>query len=181
MTQDQSSRERKRAPQRKKPAPAAVRPSLDRARELIRERAERVTGARVAILSVLLDSTAALSHHEILDRLGTAGEIIDRVTVYRTLEWLVKVHLAHRISSESRAWHFSAHASSDHDEAHAHFECRQCERVYCIESASPPATPTIPNGFEIEQTQLKFEGTCANCTQARTQQDKRPGRASRGR
>lgn len=129
---------------------------------MLRARATRVTRARVIILAMLLESSAALSHQEILQRLSESGATIDRVTVYRTLDWLAGAHLAHRVSTESRSWHFGA-IVSDHDRAHAHFECRSCERVYCIESAVPPKAEGLPRGFKVEQTTLRFEGQCADC------------------
>ena len=172
MTEDQTTRQPGQSRPQKTRLLAKDGMSRARAQDLIRSQDERVTRARVSTLCVLLDSPVALSHHEVLDRLGAAGETIDRVTVYRTLEWLVQVQLAHKVSSTSRAWHFSAHASGHHDEAHAHFGCRACQRVYCIESASPPTSPSVPSGFKVEQTLLTLEGTCANC--ARRRAKKRP-------
>ncbi|MFK7966264.1 MAG: Fur family transcriptional regulator [Burkholderiaceae bacterium] len=180
MTEDHTTRQRRQSRTQKTRPPAKDGVSKSLAQDLIRALNERVTRARVATLNALLDSPVALSHHEVLDRLDTAGETIDRVTVYRTLEWLVQVQLAHRVSSKSRAWHFSAHASGHHDEAHAHFECRACQRVYCIESASPPTSPSVPSGFKVEQAMLKLEGTCANCAGGRSEKKKRAVSADSG-
>lgn len=144
----------------------------ERAAALIRARAERVTRSRVDILSVLIESPAALSHQQIIARLDSQSSVVDRVTVYRTLDWLIGAGLAHRVASESRAWHFGVTGAAGeghahrHDAPHAHFECRRCDRLYCIESSIPPEPVDLPEGFELQQASLKFEGICAECAKS---------------
>jgi Fur family ferric uptake transcriptional regulator len=111
-----------------------------------------------------------MSHQQIIDGLEKGATTIDRVTVYRILDWLVSEQLAHRVASESRAWHYGSIVDAeDHtDHAHAHFECRLCEKLYCIESSPPADSASLPSGFTLEQANVKFEGLCARCNKHST-------------
>ena len=77
------------------------------AEELIRATGERVTNARIEILATLLEADGALTHAEIEGLLAQASGI-DRVTVYRVLDWLTAQNLAHKISGDDRVWRFNA-------------------------------------------------------------------------
>ena len=79
---------------------------VEAAQVSLRTTGARVTQPRVQVLATILGSDKALSHHEIEALL--AGQSIDRVTVYRVLDWLVGQKLAHRISGQDRIWRFGA-------------------------------------------------------------------------
>ncbi len=68
------------------------------AQKLIRAAGERLTSPRSAVLATLLDATEALSHHDVEERLRDVMSV-DRVTVYRVLDWLTGTGLAHRIAA----------------------------------------------------------------------------------
>ena len=138
------------------------RPStLPEAQERIRAAGERVTGPRCAVLAALLDADAALTHHEIEDALA-GGAPVDRVTVYRVLEWLVALGLAHRIAGEDRAWRY--HANRDLSAGpHAHFTCSRCGKTVCLEDVAVPAAVKVPRGFLPQGTELTVRGLCSAC------------------
>lgn len=124
----------------------------------IRETGERVTPARVRVLGALLAARRALSHHELEDALGPRS--IDRVTLYRVLDWLVAQRLSCRTLGADRVFRFSAAAHGG--EAHAHFQCTACGRVVCL--AAPAAGAVgLPPGFRAERTELTVRGQCADC------------------
>lgn len=54
---------------------------------LIRRTGARATPARVRVLRLLRSAPTALTHHEIEQALGDLA--LDRVTLYRVLDWLV--------------------------------------------------------------------------------------------
>ena len=66
--------------------------------DAIRRTGARVTVPRVQILAMLLAEGAALTHQQVETRVNKAHGI-DRVTIYRVLEWLVRNGLAHRIEA----------------------------------------------------------------------------------
>jgi Fur family ferric uptake transcriptional regulator len=124
----------------------------------IRATGARVTAPRVAVLSALLSSDKALSHQEVEEAL--TGTPVDRVTVYRVLDWLADEGLAHKIADDKRVYRFSA--SSETGEPHAHFKCRNCNGVFCLERVSNFKV-RLPRGFKSEEIDLTVKGTCASC------------------
>lgn len=139
--------------------------TLPSAEDLIRSTGERATPARVRILSLLLAAPRALTHREIEDGLE-AALAIDRVTVYRVLEWLTARHLAHKIAADDRVWRFNA-APSAHDAQHAHFHCTACGEVICLDALSPDITPRLPAGYVPESVEFTIKGLCSECGSVR--------------
>ncbi|MFN3594830.1 MAG: Fur family transcriptional regulator [Thiobacillaceae bacterium] len=78
------------------------------AAEALVRRYGRATPARVAVLRLLLTADSALTHAEVAARLGGG---VDRVTLYRVLDWLVSRGLAHRIAGEDRIWRFGVNVA----------------------------------------------------------------------
>ena len=102
---------------------------------------ERPTPARVAVLNALIATPTALTHLEIAAATQTAGSTLDRVTLYRVLDWLVDKGLAHKIAGEDRVWRFNAMTPNGQDShathEHAHFHCSQCGWLYCLDDLHP--------------------------------------------
>ena len=120
----------------------------------------RVTTTRVRVLAALMASGQALSHHDVEGCFGS-GEM-DRVTLYRVLDWLVAQGLAHRVAGADRVWRYSV-LREVHDQ-HAHFECNSCGKVVCLGevSASRLRLP-VPRGYRSEAVELTVKGHCAQC------------------
>jgi Fur family ferric uptake transcriptional regulator len=142
---------------------------VEEARERVRSTGARVTGARVKVLAELLQAGEALAHTELQRRLehGGSHELLDRVTLYRVLDWLVEAGLAHRVAGPDRVWRFSSepatHAPHGH---HGHFKCRRCERMFCMKESSSLARTVrsmLPDGFSGDEVALTVTGLCAEC------------------
>ena len=73
---------------------------------LIAARGGRVTRTRTAVLAVLFDAGRPISHDEVGEALDARGVSHDRVTLYRTLDWLVGHDLAHKVAGPDRAFAF---------------------------------------------------------------------------
>jgi Fur family ferric uptake transcriptional regulator len=127
----------------------------------IRAAGQRLTAPRAAVLAVLLGSDSALTHHEVEDVLRS-GPGVDRVTVYRVLDWLVSLGLAHRIPGEDRTWRFRANRGASHG-PHAHFTCSRCGRTVCLDSVRVPPSVKLPRGFQTQKVELTVQGLCAAC------------------
>lgn len=155
------------------------------AHDLIRRTGARVTNARIEILALLLKADSALSHAEIEARLPQAAGI-DRVTVYRVLDWLTVEGLAHKISGDDRVWRFNTAAGqSAHN--HAHFKCNCCQSVICLDDLGSGWTPALPAGFTPQEVDLTIKGLCAACSPSNEAHDprkhamhRRPARTRRG-
>ncbi len=129
---------------------------------MVRASGDRVTAARVSALGVLIASRRALSHTDIEQSMSRAGAV-DRVTLYRVLDWLVEKGLAHRIAGADRAWRYSI-ASTAHSD-HAHFQCNHCGKVLCLEQLAKPEVrlPRLPSGYRTERVEMTVQGRCAEC------------------
>ncbi len=135
--------------------------SADVAEQSIRDTGARLTRPRVMVLTVLLKAERALTHHEVEARLS-ADSGVNRVTIYRVLEWLTDNGLAHKISGEDRIWRFNA-AAHEHAGPHAHFECSDCGQVLCLEPVDARPAVKLPAGFRQKAVELTVKGLCADC------------------
>jgi Fur family ferric uptake transcriptional regulator len=128
-------------------------------RAQLRATGERITPARAAVFALLHGSGRALSHQEIEAGLSDANPL-DRVTVYRVLEWLVEQGLAHKVAGLDRIWRFSI-AREAHNR-HAHFLCSGCGKVVCLAEIATRRVP-LPRGFRSERVEVTVKGRCAEC------------------
>ena len=133
----------------------------------IRATGERLTQPRVAVLAALLAADHAISHLDVSDVIAKHHPI-DRVTVYRVLEWLVTMGIAHRIAGDDRVWRFMLSAGKStgktktHNQ-HAHFTCNDCGQTFCLDDVSPKLPVKVPTGFKTLDIDLKLRGQCAHC------------------
>jgi len=85
------------------------------------------------------------------------------VTLYRVLEWLTEQGLVHKVSGEDRIWRFSA---AGHRPArrggHAHFVCRSCGKVICLDQTRLPSIP-LPAGYRRRDVEVTIKGSCDQC------------------
>jgi Fur family ferric uptake transcriptional regulator len=139
------------------------------AEALIRGAGARLTTSRSAVLSLLLSADHAMTHQEITDAL-TGTLPVDRVTIYRVLEWLVEQGLAHRIAQDDRVWRFSVsrlsaskQASAKHDHQHAHFSCKQCGQTFCLDDIPAKVSVKLPAGYRSDEVELTIRGVCEQC------------------
>lgn len=139
-----------------------MRTTRKTAEDLIRSTGERITAARVQILALLLAAPRALTHREIEDGLDTTLAI-DRVTVYRVLEWLTAQHLAHKISADDRVWRFNA-VPAVHEQQHAHFQCTACGEVICLQDLAADIRPRLPAGYAPQSLEVTIKGLCNGCS-----------------
>lgn len=139
-------------------APATPRALAEAA---IRATGERVTQARVQVLEALQKANRALTHHEVEQATSSAGPL-DRVTVYRVLDWLTRSGLAHRIAGEDRVWRFNSVAPSG-SHAHAHFRCNDCSRVICLDDMPAGVRPRLPTGYRSQGLEVTVIGQCPDC------------------
>lgn len=135
---------------------------LTLARQLVKESGGRNTGARRNVLACLIAAGRALSHSEIEAQLADSD--LDRVTLYRVLDWLVEHSLAHRVGGLSgfdRAMRF-AFSRPERRTAHAHFQCVRCGTTMCLDEVAVPVLP-VPGGIRLQGIELAAYGYCEKC------------------
>ena len=91
--------------------------------QLLQEKGLRITPLRAAILDQFIDSEAALSQAELIGRMG-GGEEVDRVTVYRNLQQLIKSGLVHQ--TEPNCYVYCDHVCHTHP--HLILFCQRCQK-----------------------------------------------------
>ena len=119
------------------------------------------TKVRIAILKVLIKANKPLSQGQIAQRSGKKR--FDKVTIYRTLESLLKVGLVHKAFIEKRAWHFELAHNCSESQCHPHFTCTNCGSTHCLTAISLPMAKSPHKGFVIHRPQVRLEGLWPAC------------------
>lgn len=119
------------------------------------------TKGREAILKVLFKADKPLSQDQIARCLGKKH--FDKVTIYRTLESLLKVGLLHKVFVDKRASHYELAHNCTESQCHPHFTCTNCGNTYCLMDMSLPMAKSPHKGFVIHRQQVRFEGLCPIC------------------
>jgi Fur family ferric uptake transcriptional regulator len=136
------------------------------AEELLRRTGERVTRGRVIVFASLLEARRALTHAEVESRIGRLYDI-DRVTVYRVLDWLTQQGLTHRLAGEDRVWRFltaqDARPRASGHHPHPHFKCNICGDVICLDEILAAPRVALPAGYRSEELEVTVKGQCAMC------------------
>ena len=122
------------------------------------------TPNRLNVLEVIGNNTCPLSAQEIHDILKRRDDI-NPVTVYRILNLLVEKGLVEQLSAGDQSRRYGL-APNPHHLPHAHFYCRQCRNMECLDPQSlevdiKPLKKTFPG--VIENTQVRIDGICKTC------------------
>ena len=143
----------------------------EQARELLKQQGLRITGPRLAVLTALLEMHRPTSAQELID--AAAGQGMDQVTIYRTLNTLVEEGIAQAVGTTDRGRRFEVHACEGCRAFHPHLQCRKCGTLECLEHGLLPAllVPTEVGGYLIDEAKLYLYGICPGC-----QADAAPGR-----
>lgn len=139
----------------------SVQPNRISAEDILSAHQLRTTPSRLAILKILVNSSNPITHQETINQLGTAVDY-DRVTVYRVLDWLVENAIIHKVVGQDRAWRFQL-TRDETQHHHAHFQCNDCGKVYCLAEVQPAISQAIPDHFTVDSIELNLKGRCADC------------------
>ncbi|MDA0304778.1 MAG: Fur family transcriptional regulator [Proteobacteria bacterium] len=139
--------------------------ALGRAGELCRERGVRLTPLRRRVLELVWGGHKPLGAYDILDILKSERRGAAPPTVYRTLEFLLKQGLVHRIESLNS---FVGCPFPDQDKPHGgqFLICRSCGLTaemndHQIDQAIKQSADKI--GFAIARPMIEIEGLCPQC------------------
>lgn len=132
--------------------------------DILRENGVQVTAQRLAVLRAVSQrphATADELADAVRDSLGT----ISRQAVYDALALLVGKGILRRIEPA----HSPARYEDRIGDNHHHMICRVCGTtvdVDCAVGAAPCLQPTVTNGFQVDEAEVIYWGTCANCIAA---------------
>ena len=130
--------------------------------EMLRAAELYCTQGRIAVLDVFLNSDGPLSQNQIAERIGR--DKFNKVSIYRTLQSLLKAGLLHRAFVHKRKWFFELSGNCTERYCHPHFTCTGCGCTYCLTNIRVPMVK-IPHdqGFTIRRQRTSLEGLCPHC------------------
>ncbi len=144
--------------------PASKASSLTHIADSLRASGGRATAARTRVLTLLQATAAPLSHADLEALLDNEKQAkIDRVTLYRVLDWLAANGLAHKAADAHGVFRYKASKPDVNHAGHIHFRCTECNGIYCLK-APVPRTPALPKGFHLTRMNLDLQGECARCS-----------------
>ena len=122
------------------------------------------TEKRMRVIEVVGSNQFPLSTADIYKTLKRTGPI-NRVTVYRILDLLVDRGVIERLSTGGRAFYYGL-APNAHHRPHAHFYCKRCGHMDCIEPdrlgvEAGDFLKTFPG--RIDKVEVRVDGICKNC------------------
>jgi Fur family ferric uptake transcriptional regulator len=146
-------------------APSRVKVALD----LLREKHERVTRARHAVIEVLDSTDDHLAAEEIVARAEASAPGVHRATVYRALATLGDLGLVTHthVGGSATVYHLAVQTPSTQAAAtHAHLQCTNCQAVIDIPADALDSLITRVDrevGFLVEPHHAALLGLCADC------------------
>lgn len=150
------------ASSRKAPRLAAKWRKLAEAR--CAEKGARLTPARLAVYAEMLQSNRPLSAYELIALLEQRQERkIAPLTVYRHLDFLMRVGLVHRLQS---AQSYLPCDHPDHPHESQFLLCSSCGHVDEVESSRLEtllSTIADQHGFRPDNAVVEISGLCDNC------------------
>jgi Fur family zinc uptake transcriptional regulator len=131
--------------------------------QILRANGYKVTRPRKQVLRVLDKTQEAVSPYDIQKILEMNGEHLNHVTIYRILELLCNLNLAHKVLLLNG---FVKCSLGEKEGCHRFMVCRECgmlkefaDESLCIEEKEI----TRELGFVTEQHLAESVGLCCNC------------------
>lgn len=133
---------------------------------LLREHDVQVTAQRLAIMRAVRSRSHATADELTADVRSVIGTI-SRQAVYDTLSVLVEKNLIRRIQPSGSAARYEDRVGDNHH----HLICRDCNKVFDVDCAvgdAPCLEASQNHGFDIDEAEVIFWGTCRSCKKLET-------------
>lgn len=135
---------------------------LKEAEALAETRGQRMTKIRRKVLRLLLENPEPSKAYDLLANLDGEGSA-KPPTIYRALDFLQDVGLAHKIESLN-AYVACGHASHNHSAVF--MICDQCggaEELHALATTEALNTETDAAGFKVSRAVIEARGLCRAC------------------
>lgn len=132
------------------------------AQQILQDAGIRPTPNRILVMRALLGSACPLGLAELEDALPT----MEKSSIFRVLNLLLEHHLLHGIEDGRGLTKYEVCQSEgelEDEDAHPHFYCTECRRVFCIHSEQLPRIE-LPDGFRAETVNYMIKGLCPECS-----------------
>lgn len=131
--------------------------------KVLKDRGYKVTGPRKQVLKVLSQAQQPVSPYDIQDILREQGQHLNHVTIYRILDLLCALNLAHKVLLLGG---FVRCSLGEGEGCHRFTVCRECgafrefaDKALCDEEREVAQEL----GFRTEQHFSEVSGICAQC------------------
>jgi Fur family ferric uptake transcriptional regulator len=142
----------------------AVRANVDELRAAIRAAGLRATPSRLAVLELLRDRDAPMSHGDVAERLASHPGAWDRATIYRNLTDLAEAGLVRRTDLGDHVWRFEPVRDDHPRDTHPHFVCTECGVVECLpELELGLGRAKAPRAVRQRKVEVNVRGLCDAC------------------
>jgi Fur family zinc uptake transcriptional regulator len=143
-------------------APEGVSDSLKEAEVLCEQRGGKLTPLRRKVLTLLLESEGPAKAYDLLQQLGDDGAA-KPPTVYRSLDFLLEMGLAHRIESLNA---FVACGHWKHGHAAVFLICDNCGmagELHAGDSVKKLTQEVESTKFKMRSAVIEIRGLCKDC------------------
>ena len=143
-------------------SPVETKAALADAESLCLEKGLRLTPIRKRVLELLLEADAPAKAYDLLDKLGDEGAA-KPPTIYRALDFLLEIGLAHKIESLNA---FMACGHRHHRHAAAFLICTNCETAHELHTSDTLQAierETDAVHFKMKSVVIEVRGLCAAC------------------
>ncbi|WP_455590586.1 Fur family transcriptional regulator [Bacteroides sp.] len=115
---------------------------------------------RIAIMTYLMENRTHPSAEDVYAALSPSMPTLSKTTVYNTLRLFAEQGAAQMLTIDDRNVNFDADTS-----LHAHFLCKQCQRIYDLDvaSAGKQVEGLDMEGHKIDEMHYYYKGICKNC------------------
>ncbi|WP_110954012.1 transcriptional regulator PerR [Anaerosinus massiliensis] len=133
---------------------------------LLREKGFKVTPQRLAIYSVLYNTTEHPSAETIFNQLQPHYPTMSLATVYKTIEILREIGLVQVLNVGEDSFRYDANTKN-----HPHIRCTVCKRVddiYDVELSEFVNKIAEKTAYQLTGQQFYFYGICPSCQSKQT-------------
>ncbi len=132
--------------------------------QVLRKDGHRLTNQRRLVLSVLTQFPQSVA--EISALLRKKKAIIDRVTIYRTLDYLVELRVAGRTQFRGNTALYELISENNH---HHHLVCIKCGDVEDVSFDETQVVGEVSKhtDFQVLDHRMEFFGICGKCQEKR--------------
>ncbi len=151
--------------------PGHEQSQFPKAEDLLRNAGLKVTATRVALLQLIGARAQHMSADEITDALHKDGTPVDRVTIYRNLERMLREGLLLADLQPGRALRVALNTKPGKVHHH-HIVCDVCGKVTATESCYLKQNWQLVSedirrttGYELSGHLMQYTGTCPSCSE----------------
>lgn len=146
-------------------SPKDVDAFLQVAEEIATAKGQRMTRIRRKVLQLLIEADEPAKAYDLLDQLDGEGSA-KPPTIYRALDFLQELGLAHKIESLN-AYVACGHASHQHSAVFLICEtCGRAEELHSETTTNALSSETQAAGFALSRAVIEARGLCRQCQAA---------------